>query len=569
MTHRGIITSISTAILALALASSPSLATYRDLIGYPELETALGSSVPTGDGVLVTHVEALFEGDYLPNPGYSEFSGKTFIDGTSGSTGYSAHARQVGTNFYGNTISIAPDISNITVFEAGDWMESGFLRKDTSYTPYTSTSRIATHNWVYHYASSSSNINVLRRLDFVVETDDYIQVIGIDNIPPIPGGPWPLLGDSYNAIAVGRTDANHFKGTTSLDSIYVSGRTKPDLVAPGHSPGDSSVRTSWGAPMVAAAAALLVETGHDNPGLSNGSYSSPRTAATIYHAETSEVIKAALMAGADRNIDNIRGADITDYAVDTDNGLDSRFGAGQVNIFNSYNIINGGEHDSFEDGDATDIGQYGFDYDPAFGGASGSNSTASYFFDAAAGENLLITSLAWNLDVSSNFNTLPTFRDLDLLLYDVTSGSLLIGSSDDDDNTENMYQQLTVGHSYKLEVSPKAGQGDFLWDYGLAWQLASTTLVPGDANLDGMVDGLDMNIVGANWQQSPRDWSQGNFNTDTIVDGLDMNILGSNWQLGVTPPPEPPGTTPTIPEPATLWLMILAGAVLAKRNKKQ
>ncbi len=150
MTHRGIITSISTAILALALASSPSLATYRDLIGYPELETALGSSVPTGAGVLVTHVEALFEGDYLPNPGYSEFSGKTFIDGTSGSTGYSLHARQVGTNFYGNPvsgvpISIAPDISNITVFECIDWVGSGFLRKGTSYTPYTSTSRIANH----------------------------------------------------------------------------------------------------------------------------------------------------------------------------------------------------------------------------------------------------------------------------------------------------------------------------------------------------------------------------------------------------------------------------------------
>ena len=98
--------------------------------------------------------------------------------------------------------------------------------------------------------------------------------------------------------------------------------------------------------MVSASAALLVETGHTQTGLSNGSYTSPRTGLTIYHAETSEVVKAALMAGADRRTANGRGAEITDYTVDTSNGLDSRFGAGQVNIYNSYHILTGGEHNS-------------------------------------------------------------------------------------------------------------------------------------------------------------------------------------------------------------------------------
>jgi len=319
--------------------------------------------------------------------------------------------------------------------------------------------------------------------------------------------------------------------------------------------------------MVAASAALLIETSQNDHSLSNSSYSSPRTAATIYHAETSEVIKAALMAGANRNTNNYRGANITNYTVDTDNGLDSRFGAGQVNIFNSYNIINGGEHDSSEDGDATDIGQHGFDYDPAFGGTAGSNSTASYFFDAEIGQDLLTASLAWNLDIAGgtgNFDKSATFRDLDLLLYDVTSGSSLVGSSDStNDNTENLYQQLTVGNSYKLEVS---GQGNFLWDYGLAWQLAPT--LPGDANYDGIVNHLDLGVLAVNWQASPRDWIHGNFNAyaDSIVNNLDLGVMAVNWQATPTLPPEP---TPTTPEPATLWLMILAGAVLAKRNKKQ
>jgi len=468
---------------------------YIDLIGYPELQAELDEasvSVPTGKDVEVMQVEAAdASGDYMPKTTATDFSGKIFIDGTGTSPSWSGHATYVGLNFYGNTSSIAPGITSITVYEASDWVGSGFLKAGSVMAPAYSTARIANHSWAASMETSSANANILRRVDYLVETDDFIQVVAVNNDLSGTGDTnKPLLADSYNAIAVGVTNGKHAMGTTEeVDDPYdVEGRTKPDLVAPGWDPPDGEVACSYAAPMVSACAALLIQTGHDQSGLSNGSYTldSTRTApdtVTIYHAETSEVIKAALMAGADRQTANGRGAEITDYTAGTDNGLDSRYGAGQVNIYNSYHILTGGEHDSVEDGDATAIGRYGFDYDPEFGGAMGktekSNTTGSYSFtaDFASLARELFATLVWNIDIGpstgpANPVGTATLYNLDLLLYDVTSGESLIASSTSTlDNTENIWQKLVDGHDYRLDVVRGSGQGDFLWDYGLAWRV--------------------------------------------------------------------------------------------------
>ena len=51
----------------------------------------------------------------------------------------------------------------------------------------------------------------------------------------------------------------------------------------------------------------------------------------------------------------------------------------------------------------------------------------------------------------------------------------------------------------------------------------------GDINLDGKVDGIDLNVVGKHWQQSVSSWSQGDFNGDGIVDAWDLNKIGQSW----------------------------------------
>jgi uncharacterized delta-60 repeat protein len=53
--------------------------------------------------------------------------------------------------------------------------------------------------------------------------------------------------------------------------------------------------------------------------------------------------------------------------------------------------------------------------------------------------------------------------------------------------------------------------------------------LPGDANLDGTVNGADLNTVLSNYNQTGMNWSQGDFNGDGAVNGADLNIVLSNY----------------------------------------
>ena len=52
--------------------------------------------------------------------------------------------------------------------------------------------------------------------------------------------------------------------------------------------------------------------------------------------------------------------------------------------------------------------------------------------------------------------------------------------------------------------------------------------LPGDANLDGVVDGSDFNRWNANRFASTGRWSQGDFNADGVTDGSDFNVWNAN-----------------------------------------
>ena len=79
-------------------------------------------------------------------------------------------------------------------------------------------------------------------------------------------------------------------------------------------------------------------------------FTTNRNGDIIYNAERSEVVKAALMAGADRTSPNLTNSVTPNgYTVNTANGLNNVYGAGQLNIYNSYHIIAAGEQNSRED----------------------------------------------------------------------------------------------------------------------------------------------------------------------------------------------------------------------------
>ena len=79
----------------------------------------------------------------------------------------------------------------------------------------------------------------------------------------------------------------------------------------------------------------------------------------------------------------------------------------------------------------------------------------------------------------------------------------------------------------------------------------------GDANLDGLVNSQDLNIVGRNWR-SDRDvaWTGGDFNGDGFVNATDLNLLGRNWGSGMQAAPVPEPKMPLL-FAATLFILTL------------
>lgn len=505
-------------------------------IGFSRLQAELGDDIPTGAGVPVTQVEGIVDGHWMPNPDHAEFEGKSLLN-RSGDSGESGHATAVGVRFFGSTTSLSPGVSEIAVYEANDWMQLGRLQfLYWGGKPLASASRVANHSWVGDPPGLDSEL--LRRLDWIIERDEFVQVAAVNN----GTSGRALFGSAFNDVSVGRTDGNHPRGTvpmdngTYTDNCYEASRTAPHLVVPLN-------KTSYTAPFVSSLAALLVEIGHENPGLSTDpveSRTTNRIGDVLYNAERAEVIKAALMAGADRYTHNIGTGQIRDYRANpadrTENGLDARYGAGQVNAANSYAIVAAGEQNSLEDAPVGEghIGHAGFDYDPAFGGASGSNRTATYRVHGDSEHTLLRVSLVWNLRLEGGsgyyFDGNATLYDLDLSLIDLTDGGAEVASSRSrTENTENLALTLIPEHEYRILVEAAPEQEDFLWDFALAWQVRS------DKDGDGIRDTLD-NCAGTSnpSQLDTNGDGYGNacdcdLNNDDVVNILDYAEFKRHW----------------------------------------
>ena len=68
-------------------------------------------------------------------------------------------------------------------------------------------------------------------------------------------------------------------------------------------------------------------------------------------------------------------------------------------------------------------------------------------------------------------------------------------------------------------------------------------IITGDANLDGVVDDLDLEIINLNWQGTEQGWIDGDFNFDGIVNAADLNLYATH--IGQTAPGFPADVTIT------------------------
>jgi hypothetical protein len=456
---------------SLFLAPFAGAQSYEDDVGYYALLTLLGSQTPTGAGVAVMQTEASLVAPtdptypvYAPDTTNAAFVGKTFaFPGTAG-TSPSAHATAVGQIFYGLGEQAA-GIADVTVYEADTWINAIFT---ATAAPPAGASRVSNNSWVATSGVASEDATLLREIDRLTGRYEFIQVFAM----PYGAGN-PLGAGAFNVIAVGETGAANFTGSDALDGIYVAGRARPHLVAP-------ESNTSDAAPIVAAAAALLVQAGHSGAArLSTGS-SKIGGIGTVYDAERALTVKAVLMAAARRATNNTSTpSNISGYGAGgnaTGNGLDARYGAGQLDVLAAWQVLAAGEQPgTASPGSSGGIGPCGFDYLAAFGGGGSSPTLNTYHFTATAGSQLAAT-LAWNLQVSDDSSLTTTLYPLRLSLQDTTSGVSVALSASTIENTQNLWVPLVQGHGYQLQVSA-AGSTAFSTPYALAWNITPTPQV--------------------------------------------------------------------------------------------
>ncbi|MEM7315457.1 MAG: PEP-CTERM sorting domain-containing protein [Planctomycetota bacterium] len=85
--------------------------------------------------------------------------------------------------------------------------------------------------------------------------------------------------------------------------------------------------------------------------------------------------------------------------------------------------------------------------------------------------------------------------------------------------------------------------------------------LPGDANLDGVVDVGDFNIWNANKFSNQARWCLADFTTDGVVDVSDFAVWNANKFTA--------SNAVAVPEPATIWLLLIGTLVTLARVQKR
>lgn len=414
------------AVITFGLVPQAKAQSWKTAVDFDRLVNERGSLLETGFGLRAALMEADTDSSsnaaYMPSAGSSEFLGKTIVDGSGLGGSASGHANSVGSLFFGNNGSLTPGVADVVSFEANNWVGQAY-----SSSAAFSNSHAGIHVSNHSYSGNTSHAiseRILKSIDAVIDTHDMTSTVA--------GLSSTLISPSYNSITVGRTSATAGYATT----FYGAGRSKPDIVVPASFP-------STAAPMVGSAA-LLMHAKAQAMGDADG--------------QRSETVKAVLMAGATKN-------EFPGWNRTTTKPLDAAHGAGELNVYNSYHIMEAGQM-SGSTGIGSFVGSTGWDYVSTFD----PNAPLSWNF-TIAGSSIFSAMLNWNVHIHDPDECIgescpPAFElaNLDLRLFDATN-SLIDSSLSTVDNLEHIYFESLGPGTYRLEVS-----GDIDTDFSLAWR---------------------------------------------------------------------------------------------------
>ena len=146
------------------------------------------------------------------------------------------------------------------------------------------------------------------------------------------------------------------------------------------------------------------------------------------------------------------------------------------------------------------------------------------------------------VDTDLNSDGLSNEMDLDLLALTLVAG-------DSPPQYDLNGDGIVSRHDLEKWLHDAAAENGFLNPY-----------FEGDANLDGIVDTLDLNAMALNWRRNVATWSGGDFTTDGSVDAADLNVMALHWQDSID------SASTVVPEPGCLALLGTIIALVAIRR---
>jgi hypothetical protein len=417
-------------IPALLVSAAHLRAGTLDTIGVTQLRSTDASL--TGSNVFVAQPESPSSDtaqDFEVNPTATQHLPAlfTYLSGSGDTSAFpntigneSGHANEVGQLFYGESNGVAPNVKHVNNFK------DSFFYSTVITNGVPIRAKVVNQSFVIS-ADSSGSSDVNRRYDDYISRYHAVIVSGIGN-----SGAVLSPAACFNGIGVGAYGGSSSVGPTS------DGRSKPDIVAPAD-------ETSFSTPLVSGAAAVLVQAAKREKGSAALTASDPRT------------IKALLLNGAEKP---------SDWTHSDTAPLDSHYGAGVLNVFNSYEDLGGGRHKAtHKDKPLLTAGHPAANVAPTFEAMRGwdfsalmssarCDAVSHYVFDLEnAAAFTLKGTLVWQRKARHT-----SINNLDLFLLNAATNEVIASSLSTVDNIEHLFIQNLLPGRYDLEVVKYGGE---------------------------------------------------------------------------------------------------------------
>ena len=437
----------------------------------------------------------------------------TYISSNGSSSNYpnslgseSGHADSVAGIFYGIPGGVATNVAHMDNYDANYFYNS--IIKAT--LPASINDRVVNQSFIFNGSTVSDQQTIDSDYDNYAAQFGILFVSGVGN-----GGAVNPPASCYNGIGVGVSD-----GSLSVGPTLDNGRAKPDIIAPGG-------ETSFSTPLVSGAAAVLMQAALRGDGGSD-----TNSAADI------RTIKSLLLNGA------IKPAGWTNNFPSP---LDTRYGAGVLNVFNSYEQFAGGKHGYIVSasvssgaahppaGNSGTIGAAsGWDFNSISSMGAGIFSSATdgvnhYYFNVTnnlSGQNFTATAtLVWNRQQNQT-----AINNLDLFLYNCANSNLVASSTSLVDNVEHLWLPRLPQGRYDLQVLKNSGNSvSDSESYALAWEFFAPTLSVANAGpniaLTFPVYPAGFFAEAATSLSPPINWNT-NLPPPVVTDGQNLILLG-------------------------------------------